>query len=58
MVRLLRAVHDKVKQKEHKLILEALSLGLTVHPEMLKKYGLQHQPNPKMPPSDPNESPF
>ena len=48
----------KSAEKERKLIVEALALGLTVHPGMLAKYGLQEQPNPKTPPMDPNEPPF
>ena len=55
---LLVVLTEKLKEKERKLIVEALALGLTVHPGMLARYGLGEQPNPQVPPSDPNESVF
>jgi hypothetical protein len=55
---LLVGLSEKSKEKERKLIVEALALGLTVHPGMLTRYGLEEQPNPKVPPSDPDEAPF
>jgi len=41
---LLVGLTDKAKEKERKLIVEALALGLTVHPGMLARYGLGEQP--------------
>ena len=55
---LLVGLTDKSKEKERKLIVEALALALTVHPGLLARYRLEEQPNPKTPPMDPNEAPF
>lgn len=49
---------EKQKLKERDLVLEALALGLPVHSGMLAIHRLTIQPNPQVPPSDPNESPF
>lgn len=49
---------EKSKQKEYKLVLEALALGLPVHSGMIALHGLQAEPNPPVPQVDWDEEPF
>lgn len=43
---------EKLKEKQRKVVLSALGLGIPVHPKLLREYGLTVQSNPKAPDED------
>lgn len=49
---------DSLREKERKIVLEALALGIDVHNKVLGYYGLGLQPNPKVPARFDGEDPF
>lgn len=53
-----KAMPDNLKEAQGKIVLSALTHNLRVHPKLLAEYGLEAQPNPKVPDEDDGKAPF